>query len=357
MDKNHKIIIIALSILSILFISCGIFGFILHKKEKNTQIEKPAIVPQSNTVTYKYYLENEEMNDIPKNKTITNEDGTTETETLYIYKKFSCQNGTEGDFNLDKWKFTPKEEKRDVCSLYFVKSKYNIKLNINNAIESEENIHIIDRENNGVFKITPNEGYIFNKVTCTNSKEATWNEKDKTLTLNVVMQDTECDVNFEKKQLKINLTVKNGTGSITENVYYGDSKSIIVTPNQGFKEGKLSCTNNQIFTFNNNTIYFEKLTNNTTCTLTYSKEKINTFSLDISDLENNETISLISEKTQTIKSGETGKIILRTTEKNTPQLNCSGIIPNINEIEKTENSKTIEYIFYDINQNITCKVE
>ena len=92
MDKNHKIIIIALSILSILFISCGIFGFILHKKEKNTQIEKPAIVPQSNTVTYKYYLENEEMNDIPKNKTITNEDGTTETETLYIYKKFSCQN-------------------------------------------------------------------------------------------------------------------------------------------------------------------------------------------------------------------------------------------------------------------------
>ena len=158
MNKNHKIIIITLSFLSILFLSCGILGFILNKKEKNTQVEKPIIIPQSNTVTYKYYLENEEINDMPKNKTITNEDGTTETETLYIYKKFSCQNGTEGEFSHDKWEFTPKEEKRDICSLYFVKSKYNINLNLSNAIENEENIHIINREDNGVFKITPNEG-------------------------------------------------------------------------------------------------------------------------------------------------------------------------------------------------------
>jgi hypothetical protein len=222
-------------------------------------------------------------------------------------------------------------------------------------MQDESNSNIIQREENAIFKIIPNEGYIFKEVTCTNNKEATWDDKKNTLTLNVIMQDTECNLNFEKKQLKINLTVKNGSGSITENVYYGDNKTIIATPNTGYNDGNITCTNNQIVTFDNNTIYFEKITNNTNCTLTYKKQTLKTFTLTIEGIENNNNISLVSEKIQNIKENETGKIILRTS-KEIPQLNCGSIIPTVKELENSEGAKTIEYTFYEMANNITCKI-
>ena len=325
----------------------------IDKQEKNN--EKPVIKPEHNGITYKYYIEDEEVQNMPQNKIITNEDGTTTIDELYIYKKYSCTNNLNGNFDKENWKFIPEKEVKETCSLYFVKSKYNVKINLNNAIEDETNSNIIKREENAVFKIIPNEGYIFKDVLCTNNKEATWNEKNNTLTLDVVMQDTECNLNFERKQLKINLTVKNGIGSITENVYYGDNKTIIVSPNEGYNNGTVTCTNNQTVTFDNNTVNFEKITNNTTCTLTYEKQALKTFTLNMEDTANNPNISIISEKIQSIKENETGKIILRTNQ-DIPQLNCGSVIPNVKEIESTDGAKTIEYVFHQMTSNITCKI-
>lgn len=356
LNNKQKIIIISLSILSILFISCGIFGFILHKKQTTpTPNVKPENTKQ-NGITYKYYLENEETNKMPENTIITNEDGSTMSDDSYIFKKYSCTNNINGEFDSENWKFIPEKETNETCSLYFVKAKYNIKLNLSNAIEDEGNTNIIERENNAVFKIIPNEGYIFKEITCSNNKEAKWNEKNKTVELDVIMQDTECNVTFEKQQFKINLTVKNGTGSITENVYYGDNKAIIVTPNKDFKNATLSCTNDQTVTFDNNTIFFEKITNNTTCTLTFKKETIVHYTLTMEDITNNENISLVSENVQTIKANETGTIILRTNQKDIPQLNCGDVIPMKKEIESTENAKTIEYTFREMKSDITCRL-
>lgn len=352
-DKTRKLIII-MCIICIIFIILGIIGLILINNEETNKI-KPIEKPQQNGIVYKYFLENEEVDQMPQNKTITKEDGTTTTEELYIYKKYSCTNNLNGEFNKEEWKFIPEKETKDTCSIYFVKAKYNVKLNLTNAMEDETNSNTINREENAIFKIIPNDGYIFKDVSCTNNKEATWNDKNNTLTLDVVMQDTECNVNFEKKQLKINLIVKNGSGSITETVYYGDNKTIIATPNTGYNNGSVTCTNNQLVTFDNNIVSLEKLTDNTTCTLTYKKQTLKTFTLTMEDITNNNNVSLVSEKIQSIKENEIGKIILRT-NNDIPQLDCGSVIPNIKEIESTDGAKTIEYSFHNMQSNITCRI-
>ena len=108
------------------------------------------------------------------------------------------------------------------------------------------------------------------------------------------MSDVNCDISFNRKQIKINVVVKNGKGNTTESVYYGDSKSIIVEPNDGFKNAKVSCTNGQTATFDNNTINFTSLTSDTSCTITFQKLAVVNYKLNVSNPTEFENISLIA---------------------------------------------------------------
>ena len=98
------------------------------------------------------------------------------------------------------------------------------------------------------------------------------------------------------------------------------------------------------------------MTNNTTCTVTYKKATIATYTLIMDEIPTDSSISLISEKNQNIKAGESGKIILRTTNEQIPSLDCGNTIPSVNELESTDGAKTIEYIFHEMNSNISCKI-
>lgn len=351
--KNKKITII-LSILFIISTFLGLYGLIL----KYTLNKKPIYIDeQNNKITYNYYLENELIEDIPTNKIIYNEDGTSELDIKYLFKKHTCSEGINGNFNNSTWKFEiDGSNAKGSCDLYFVNAKYKVTFTLKNAIESEENNSIVEREKDGIFKLIPNDGYEYNESTCSNNKIAQWDEKTNTLTLNAIMSDVNCDVTFNRKQLKINVVVKNGKGNTTETIFYGDSKSIIVEPNEGYKNAKVSCTNNQTAVFDNNTVSINTLTNDTTCTITFQKLALVYYKLNVSNPEEFDTITLISDENQSIEIGKEGTIILRSTDGTTPNLSCGDTIPTSKELESTDQTKTIEYGFYNMSKDVTCQI-
>lgn len=358
---KDKIIMIILFILFTICITCGIYGLILNIKFKSGNPNNPNIPGTSiqNNITYKYYLESEEVNEIPKNTITSTKPDDIEKEKDYIFKKYTCTNGISGMFNNEKWEFVIEnnnDNTKGTCDLYFVKSKYNVTFTLKNAIEDENNLKIIDRETDGIFKFIPNDGYIYKSTTCTNNKEPIWNDKDKSLTINAIMSDTNCEVEFERKQLKINVIVKNGNGNTTETVFYGDGKTIIISPKDGYQNAKVSCTNKQTATFDNNTIIIDKLTNDTTCTVTYQAiPKVN-YKISISNPKEFPEITLISDSEQAFETGKEGKVILRATDGSTPTLNCGDNIPTSKILDSDGTTKTIEFSFYNMSNNVTCQI-
>lgn len=355
---KDKIIMIILFILFTICITCGIYGLILNLRYKSGTPNLPGIVVQNN-ITYKYFLENEEVKEIPTNKIISTNPDDFEKNKDYIFKKYTCSDGISGNFNNEKWEFVIEnnnDNKKGTCELYFVKSKYNVTFTLKNAIEDETNLKVIDRETDGIFKFVPNDGYIYKSTTCSNNKEPIWNEKDKSLTINAIMSDTNCEVEFERKQLKVNVIVKNGSGNTTETVFHGDGKTIIVSPKDGYQNAKVSCTNKQVATFDNNTIIIDKLTNDTTCTVTYQQiPKVN-YKISISNPNEFPNITLISDAEQAFETGKEGTVILRATDGSNPTLSCGDNIPTSKELDSDGTTKTIEFSFYNMSNNVTCKI-
>ena len=357
---KNKIIMIVLFVLFTICITCGIYGLILNLRYKSENPNKPNIPGKTqNNITYKYFLENEEISEIPKNEITSTKSDDIENNNDFIFKKYTCSDGISGMFDNQKWDFVIEnnnDNKKGTCELYFVKSKYNVTFTLKNAVEDEMNLKVIERETNGVFKFIPNDGYIYKSTTCTNNKEPIWNEKDNSLTINAITSDTNCEVEFERKQLKINVIVKNGSGNTTETVFFGDSKTIITAPKDGYQNAKVTCTNKQIATFENNTIIVDKLTNDTTCTVTYQAiPKVN-FKISISNPTEFTDITLISDAEQPFETGKEGKVILRATDGTTPSLNCGDNLPTSKILEEDGTTKTIEFSFYNMSNNVTCKI-
>lgn len=339
-----------LVIIDIALFACGITGYIYNGKRVEPEPEKPVEKPQE--VKYRYYLEDVEQDTMPQNETITNEDGTTTTNVLYKLSNFACSNGNSGEWNENTWTFTPTEIKDSECSLYFVKSKYEVTLTITNGTESEDNLKFIDRETNGVFGITPNEGYEFQEATCSDNKEATWNAANNTLEINAITKDVTCKVVFGIQNLTLDVTVTNGKGNTTETAKYGDSISAIVEPNTGYENPTVTCTNDQIATFDNNKITIEKLTKSTKCKVTFKKVQLEKFNLKIDTLP--DTIKITAgSNSQEIESGKTGTFTLKADEGfEIDNISCGGITPS----KETLADGSIKYSFIGMTSNITCSV-
>ena len=357
---KNKLITITLITLFIINISFGIYGLFLNtNKTKDVgNSTNESIKPHIAKIEYKYYLEDEEINEMPKNNIITNEDGTTTIDENYVFSKYECTNDVKGNFDTENWIFNldNKNNKDSVCNLYFLKAKYEVSFVLTNAIENENNEKLVKRETDGIFKLIPNDGYTFKNAICSNNKEAIWDETTQTLKIIAITKETTCNVDFEKKLLNINIIVKNGTGNTNETIYYGDNKSIIIEPNEGYDNAKIACTNNQTATFENNTLNFEKITNNTECTVTFNKIVMKNHKLIISNPTEIEDFTLISDAEQSIETGKDGKIVVRATNGIIPILNCGDTIPTQNELESSDNTKTIEFSFYNMSNDITCQL-
>ena len=103
--KNKGILVI-LIIMFVIAVTGGIIGFLESKKYKPNTPDKN----KTGTITYKYFLEEEEVEEMPVNEKTIDENGVEITNEIYTFSRLNCSQGIEGEFNLEEWKFIPKKE-------------------------------------------------------------------------------------------------------------------------------------------------------------------------------------------------------------------------------------------------------
>lgn len=341
---KNKPIIILLAILLFFSTSASIYGYVNSNKEHESSPK-----PENNTknMVYEYYLDDLIVETMPSQ---TDEEGNT-----YEFSKYVCDNNIQLTFDETNWSYNVPNGSKGTCKLYFVKSEYIVEITATNGlVNGEEANHSfnVKRQNDGQFSVIPNEGYEYQEVVCANDREAIFDISTNTLTINSVTENVTCQVNFNKKQLTFEVVVKNGKGATTEYVPYGESISTVVQPNDGYQKPKIECTNNQEYLYSDNKLTIQKLTDNSTCTVTFKKTPAVTYNLRINELPAQVTITS-GNKEQSIVSGKDGRFSLRPDTGFMIKLDCNGVKPSD---EQEDPDGTITYTFLGITKNITCNV-
>ena len=361
--KNKPIIILT-AFLLVISVAASVLGYMESTKKSNVVPPK-----QEEKITYEYYLDDILQTTMPDNM-ITDEEGNRVSGDLYVFARYQCDNNVSGTFNNDTWTFEPSEIKNATCKIYFAKSYYEIALTITNGVYEEENPKKVARESDASLQIVPSEGYEYSEVSCNNNKTATYDVSTNTLNISSVMEDVACKIDFEIKKLKMNLTVKNGKENTTETANYGESVSVVVQPNSGYENPKIECTNNQKATFEDNKLVIEKLTDNTNCTVTFSKTKPKTYKFKINLPENNTTtitddagnekqeniVTITTGNTETTyEEGTDASFSLKVLDGYSLKLDCNGVYPS-KELKDEADKNITNYTFLKITKDVTCKV-
>lgn len=344
--KNKGMLVI-LIIMFIIAVTGGVVGFLESKKNKpDTPNDNKA-----GTITYKYFLEDEEVNEMPVNEKTIDENGMEVTNEIYAFSRFNCNPSLTGDFNTEEWKFVPAEEIESTCELYFVKAKYEVTITEPiNATLNVNNPKYINREENGTFIIVPNEGYEFSKATCSDNKQTSWDEEKNALIINSITKDVSCKVDFKLKELTVNIKVTNGEGSTTKTITYGESLKEVVTPKDGYENPEVKCSNNQNGVFKENTFGIDKVTNDTDCTVVFKKTpaKKYTFKVELPNL-----VTILNGATSSeVEEGKDAEITMKVHDGYTMTLDCGNILPSSTE---DVDATTKKYIFKSVKSNISCK--
>lgn len=391
--KNKGLLIIVI-ILLIGCVGCGTFGYILHRKNAQNTGNKEKI-------TYIYYLDNvlveknllisvekykeilvqteknknEDVNSQNENERATNETTTPDENTVgnenvptseqerettepekiaAIFNTYSCTNNLTGSWDEKNWTFIPTEEKVSTCNLYFNKAYYDVTLTVTGAekLESQK----IERETDGVFEITPFEGYVYDEeaLRCSNNKEAFWNKETSKFTIPSINSDVTCTVVFRLQNLSFELKIdNNGTlpdsNQSKQTVEFGKDISAIFTVKDKYQFDKISCTNDQVATVQNNTVKIAKLTNDTICTITTKSAPVQKVTVTVAGT--NDNIKL-SSGGGTYDKGSTATLNFEVT----PPADIHNITCTGGYVPQKDGANYI-YKIHNVNDNITCTVE
>ena len=346
--KNKGMFILLL----VLFVTCLACGFLGYFQSKSSVDDEPV---EKETVKYLYYVEDIEVSEIPINPVITDEEGNQTTDVLYTYSKYDCTNDLSGTWDEDNWTFNPDEERDSTCKLYFNNSKYEVTFTLSNGEASPDNPQYIEREGDGKFIITPNEGYYLDTadttaIQCNNNKAATWNAADNSITINAIMESVACKIVFKIKTLKMDVTVVNGTGNDTVTAEYGEKVSTIVKANDGFENPTVTCTKDQKATISNNEVSIAKLTADTVCTVKYVPVAVaeNTLNVTVPD----SILFVTGSSSQKVKAGADGTFTLKAESGYAiDNVDCGGNVPTIEQI-----SVGTKYTFTAMSKDISCTV-
>lgn len=273
--ENKKIIAIIIGIFSAICLVLGVIGLLESKKA-------PKIEPVKNyQVTYKYYLNDVEVTQMPVNpKQIVNEGSSVSSsssemsvEKLYAFNTATCTNNVTYKWDDENWKFTPSNTADSTCSLYFVTTYNVVKIEATNAKVTTPTEMKIKRGEDAVIKITPTEGYEFEKVECSNKNQETeWVKEAKELIIKSVNSEISCKASFVISKFNVEVQVNMGNGSTKVEYEYGKAIEIKnIIPAEEYGNPDIACTNDQKATWKDNTLLIEKLTNNTKCTVTFKK--------------------------------------------------------------------------------------
>ena len=275
MDSKKPLLIV----LIILTASCLCLGTVgLLENRKNS---KPNDKPQRDyQVTYKYYLNDVEVAQMPTNATMISEEEESsvsskkeemDVEKLYAFNTYKCTNNVTGTWNDTTWTFTHSNTADATCSLYFVTTYNTVKIEVTNAkIESQSELKV-NRAQDAVIKIIPNEGYVFDEASCTNNEVVDWDKDAKELIVRSVTLETTCIAKFKMSKFTVETQVTNGAGSTKVEYEYGKKVDITTVPAEEYGNPEIVCTNEQKGTWKDDVFTIEKLTNDTKCAITFKK--------------------------------------------------------------------------------------
>lgn len=286
MKKKSNGIIYIIVVLLIISLACGLIGLLnsLNKEEK----------PNNNKgdykVTYKYYIDEEEVT-TPVTQQIVKFnseefEGVVEEKELYSFDKYNCTNEVIGSWDNENWEFTPVLTADTTCRLYFTKNLHEVTINTVNAkLPSNNNTEkfLIEKEKNKIIKLVPTEGYKFDKIEC-NKKQSenslidlinsNFNEETKDLTLSNVLYDDVCTVSFKINDFTAEINVSNGSSTLkTQSANYGGTVTFEITPSENYVFDEVDCTNGQKAEYINGKLTIKALSNNTYCTVQFKPLK------------------------------------------------------------------------------------
>lgn len=195
------------------------------------------------------------------------------------------------------------------------------------------------------FKVTPNTGYTFDSVSCTNGASATYAKSSYTLTVKSVKANTTCTVNFkERDDMKVTVSATNGKVSPSSiKGSYKASGSSQVTPSTGYQYKSHSCTNGLVATYDESsyTLTVKSLTDDGSCKVVF-EEKTYTMTVVASSVEKKFTAKYNASTDYTIE-----------VNKEFTKLKCNGLTKNFT---KTATSSGYKYVFtYTMTKDTVCE--
>lgn len=209
------------------------------------------------------------------------------------------------------------------------KVTYQVNVVANNGKVISESIRTVNAGATASFAFSPNSGYMFGSVSCTNGAKGTFTKTSNTLKVSSISSNATCTVNFiPRSDIRVSMTGTNGTYSPSYKIVgYGESASFTIKPNNGYEISRVSCTNGS-YSLNGTTLNVSNITTDSTCTVSYEQAKytirvfINNSLFDSRTMHYNETYS-----------GSLGPI-----PTNRGTLKCNGTSVTANKSKVTENS-------------------
>lgn len=152
------------------------------------------------------------------------------------------------------------------------KATYQVNVVANNGKVISESVRTVNAGATASFAFSPNSGYMFGSVSCTNGAKGTFTKTSNTLKVSSISSNATCTVNFvPRNDIRISVTGKNGTYSPSYKIVgYGGSASFTIKPSNGFEIENASCTNGS-HSLSGNTLNVSNVTSDSTCTVTYKQ--------------------------------------------------------------------------------------
>ncbi len=308
--KNKKAIAIFITSLAILSLACGVVGYLEYKKGDNAPTER--------VITYKYYLNNSEVSEMPTNATLisssTESSSSEEPEKLYAFNSATCTNKVKYTWDEDTWTFKTDNSADSTCKLYFVTTFNQITITATNATITPLSNNKIKRGEDAIITITPTEGYKYKQAICTNNEVTEWDKEKKLLTVKNIYADTSCDVTYEMSKFSVEVKVNNGSGDTTLEYNYGTKVEVSIQASSGYGIPDVTCTNDQKATWTNGTFTISKLTDDTICTVNFKQIQNITYTVEMDVGEH----GILSSGTSivTVKSGASASFTILVTNNN-----------------------------------------
>lgn len=282
MKKRSNGVLVIIIIMIVLSLAGGVLGLLANLNKTSNPVDTE---PKEYTISYKYYIDSEEVNEETIKKAKVNEttcditiDPTCIQQTPTIkFDKYTCTNDVKGEWNNTNWEFTPNLTANTTCRLYFTSLIHNVKFTASNGILPSNGLEELVQNKLGedtTITILPTEGYKYDKVECNNNATAEYNIETKILTVKNITKDTTCNISFKINDYTVEVKASNGTATEDpKSANYGGTVTFTVTPAENYGDASVSCTNGQTGTYANNVLTVSSITNSTVCTVQFKPIK------------------------------------------------------------------------------------